>query len=98
MDYSSRAVYIDGGRLWLRPKEFAVLEALMRHPDRALSRTVLSERVWGTAYAVSDNAIDVTISGLRQKLADGLESANQPADSVQITTVRGIGYQLVEST
>lgn len=85
-----RQVSLDGRPLLLRPKEFAVLEVLMRHPDSVLSRTVLAERVWGNALYVSDNVIDVTLSGLRQKLKDG-------SSGVEIQTVRGVGYRLREA-
>ena len=86
------AVYADQ-RLDLRPKEFALLEDLLRHPDEVISRTVLAERVWGDAFYVSDNVIDVTISGLRQKLSDA--EASPAGHRVQIETVRGVGYRLV---
>jgi DNA-binding response OmpR family regulator len=88
-----RATY-DGLPLDLRPKEFSILEDLLRHPEEVISRTVLAERVWGEAFIVSDNVIDVTISGLRQKLVEGGE-AHAVRERVRIETVRGIGYRLV---
>jgi DNA-binding response OmpR family regulator len=76
----------------LRPKEYALLVALARSPGEALSRTVLADRVWGDALYVTDNALDVTISGLRQRLADGRIGSGASAPSIE--TVRGVGYRL----
>ena len=94
MDTARRTVSVAGTALVLRPKEYALLEAFMRQPDRTFSRTVLAERVWGAAFHVSDNVIDVTISGLRQKLADALTGAGFDAGAVHIQTVWGVGYRL----
>lgn len=82
-------------RLNLRPKEFALLELLMRSPGEVLSRTVIAERVWGDAFYVSDNAIDVTVSNLRQKLADAREAGEISVEAAgAIETIRGVGYRL----
>jgi DNA-binding response OmpR family regulator len=85
LDVRKRQVTYDGRRLDVRPKEFALLEDMLRHHDDVISRTV-------HAFYVSDNVIDVTISGLRQKLAD---AGGGESGSVHIETVRGIGYRLV---
>lgn len=77
----------------LRPKEYALLELFLRHPEAVLSRTILAERVWGEALYVTDNALDVTISGLRQKLTDAQQVARTPA-APTVETVRGVGYRL----
>ena len=77
----------------LRPKEYAMLEVFMRSADAVLSRTVLAERVWGDALFVTDNALDVTVSGLRQRLADA-EKASGARDAPQVETIRGVGYRL----
>ena len=94
LDARRREVMLDDIRLDLRPKEYALLEDFLRHPDEVVSRTVLAERVWGDAYYVTDNVIDVTISGLRQKLADAQPT---PSDhpTLRIETIRGVGYRLV---
>lgn len=94
IDARKRRARFGGAPLELRPKEFALLEDMLRHPDEVISRTVLAERVWGDAFYVSDNVIDVTISGLRQKLADAKNTHSGP-ESVAIETVRGVGYRLV---
>jgi two-component system OmpR family response regulator len=79
----------DGGPvdLGLRDKELRLLELLMRHPGETVSRTRIAERVWGSAFDVTDNAIDVTASGLRQRLAAA-------ASGVRLETVRGVGYRV----
>lgn len=78
----------------LRPKEYALLDLLLRHPDAVLSRTVIAERVWGDALYVSDNALDVTVSGLRQRLVDAEREAGAEAPAIE--TVRGVGYRLAD--
>ena len=97
LDAERRHVTMAGARgtavLNLRPKEYAVLEALARSADAVLSRTVLAERVWGDALFVSDNALDVTVSGLRQRLDDARVASGAP-DVPRVETVRGVGYRL----
>lgn len=92
IDTRRREVRVGGAQLDLRPKEYALLEDLARHPGAVLSRSVIAERVWGQAFYVSDNVIDVTISGLRQKLSDA--QAGTSVEATRITTVRGVGYRL----
>jgi DNA-binding response OmpR family regulator len=92
VDTKRRQARLNGSRLDLRPKEYALLEDFMRHPQEVISRTVIAERVWGDPFYVSDNVIDVTVSGLRQKLADASD-AGMP--KVRIETIRGVGYRLV---
>lgn len=94
IDSKRRKARLGGEQLDLRPKEFALLEDFVRHPDEVISRTIIAERVWGDAFYVTDNVIDVTIFGLRQKLNDAQpESARRP--TIRIETVRGVGYRLV---
>ena len=76
----------------LRPKEFALLELLLRSAGAVLSRNAITERVWGAAPYVTDNVLDVTVSGLRQKLADAAQEAGTAAPTIE--TVRGVGYRL----
>lgn len=94
LDTKRRQAALDGARLDLRPKEYALLEDFLRHPDEVVSRTVIAERVWGDAFYVTDNVIDVTISGLRQKLAEAQPASPEP-QAIRIETVRGVGYRLV---
>lgn len=78
----------------LRPKELALLDALLRNAGAALSRAAIADRVWAEAPYLSDNALDVTVSGLRQALADARRQSGA-ADAPWIETVRGVGYRLV---
>lgn len=91
VDSRRRQATLSGSRLNLRPKEYALLEDFVRHPEEVLSRTVIAERVWGDPFYVSDNVIDVTVSGLRHKLADA-QGSEKP--TVLIETIRGVGYRL----
>jgi len=97
MDTARRQVSVRGTVLDLRPKEYALLEVFMHHPGQVLSRTLLAERVWGSAFHVTDNVIDVSISRLRQKLADAF-AAHGAEEAVHLQTVRGVGYRLVAGT
>jgi DNA-binding response OmpR family regulator len=71
----------------LTAKEYALLEYLMRHPRRPLSRTLIREAVWGYDDFGASNVVDVYVRHLRQKLEDHGESP-------LIHTVRGIGYKI----
>ena len=66
---------------------------LARNPGAALSRAVLAEQAWGDAPYVTDNAMDVTISGLRQAL-DGARRTAGATDAPWVETMRGVGYRL----
>lgn len=76
-----------GQRIDLTAKEFALLELLMRHPDQALSRTIIAEHVWDYDFYQQSNVVDVYIRYLRRKIDD-------PFDVKLIETVRGVGYRL----
>ncbi|MCX6020967.1 MAG: response regulator transcription factor [Chloroflexi bacterium] len=76
-------------RLDLTPKEFELLELFLRNPRQALSRELISDRVWGYAYEGESNVIDVCVKHLREKLEEG-----QAPRLVQ--TIRGVGYALRE--
>jgi DNA-binding response OmpR family regulator len=81
----------------LRPKEFILLELFLTEPETAFSKTQIAERVWGSAYHVSDNTIEVTISTLRQKLEESFEKCDELSwkDSHRIIeNIRGAGYRL----
>ncbi|MEZ4553214.1 MAG: response regulator transcription factor [Dehalococcoidia bacterium] len=73
----------------LRPKEFDLLEYLMRHPGQVLTREMILESVWGYSYGGETRTVDVHIRWLREKLeAD-------PAHPVHLQTVRSVGYKFV---
>lgn len=71
----------------LTPKEYALLEYLLRHARRPLSRTLIRENIWGYDYYGASNVVDVYVRHLRQKL----EANGEPP---LIQTVRGVGYKI----
>jgi DNA-binding response OmpR family regulator len=83
--YTRRAVRGDV-QIDLSNKEFALLEYLMRNPNRVLSRTQISEKVWDMNSDPSSNVIDVYVSALRKKLDRGF-------DNELFHTVKGAGYR-----
>lgn len=87
MDLLSRQVTRDGKVLDLRPREFALLEYLMRNPGRVLSKTMILSRVWGYSFDPGTNVVDVLVSRLREKV-------DREFERKLIQTVRGAGYVL----
>ncbi len=87
LDLLSRKVQRDGQALDLRPREFALLEYLLRHPGRVLSKTMILSHVWGYSFDPGTNVVDVLVSRLRDKVDEGFASK-------MIHTVRGAGYVL----
>jgi two-component system, OmpR family, copper resistance phosphate regulon response regulator CusR len=77
-----------GGRdIELSPKEFALLEFLMRHAGQPVTRTAIVEQVWKLNFGTMTNIVDVYINYLRRKMDTGYDHA-------LIRTVRGVGYQI----
>jgi len=87
MDLLARAVTRQGKAIELLPREFRLLEFLMRHAGQVVTRTMLLENVWDYHFDPQTNVIDVHVSRLRQKLDKGF-------DRVMLHTVRGAGYRL----
>ncbi|MGH9384090.1 MAG: winged helix-turn-helix domain-containing protein [Vicinamibacterales bacterium] len=87
MHLLSRRVERSGHPIDLRPREFALLEYLMRHPGRVLSKTMILSHVWGYSFDPGTNVVDVLVSRLREKVDRGF-------DRKLIQTVRGAGYVL----
>lgn len=87
MDLVGRNVRRGGRPIELKPKEFALLEYLMRHAGHVVTRTMLLENVWDYSFDPQTNVIDVHISRLRQKIDKG-------HDKPLLTTIRGAGYSL----
>jgi DNA-binding response OmpR family regulator len=85
-----RQAVLTGGVLDLRKKEFDLLLLLVDNEPDVVTRSVIAERIWGTEH-VSDNSIDVTVSGLRKKISDALV---ETSGSLQLETARGVGYRL----
>lgn len=87
MDLLSRSVTRAGREIELQPREFRLLEYLMRHAGQVVTRTMLLEHVWDYHFDPQTNVIDVHISRLRAKIDKGF-------DTPLLETVRGAGYRL----
>ncbi len=87
LDVRARDVRHGERRIELTPREYALLEALMRTPGRAFSKDELLERVWGVEHEGDSGIVDRYVSYLRTKL----EAAGEPR---LIQTLRGVGYVL----
>ncbi|NHN85985.1 response regulator [Acetobacter musti] len=87
MDLLSRSVRRDGQKIDLQPREFRLLEFLMRHAGQVVTRTMLLEGVWDYHFDPQTNVIDVHVSRLRQKV-------DKPFSQPLIQTVRNSGYML----
>ena len=85
LDRNTRTVTRGGQSIELTPKEYTVLEYLMRHAGRVMSRTLITEYAWGYHFDPGTNIVDVVINHLRKKV-----DAN--AGPKLIHTVRGVGY------
>ena len=91
MDLAARKVTRSGERINLTPKEFSLLEYLVRHRDTVVTRTMIAEHVWDQHFDSFTNVIDVYIRYLRSKIDDAFTTK-------LIHTVRGVGYVLSEET
>ncbi|HET7607815.1 MAG TPA: response regulator transcription factor [Gammaproteobacteria bacterium] len=89
MDLLRREVHRGGKKIDLQPREFQLLEFLMRHAGQVVTRTMLLEGVWDYHFDPQTNVIDVHISRLRSKIDRGF-------DTPLLHTVRGVGYRLDE--
>jgi two-component system OmpR family response regulator len=87
MDLLGRTVHRAGQEIDLQPREFQLLEFLMRHANQSVTRTMLLEKVWEYHFDPQTNVIDVHISRLRSKIDKGFPRA-------MLQTVRGAGYRL----
>ncbi|MDB5477332.1 MAG: hypothetical protein JWP49_2843 [Phenylobacterium sp.] len=87
MDLIGRAVHRQGKEIDLQPREFQLLEFMMRHAGQSVTRTMLLEKVWEYHFDPQTNVIDVHISRLRSKIDKGF-------DRPMLQTVRGAGYRL----
>ncbi len=85
LDEAARRVTVNGANVDLSPREFSLLEALLRHVGQTLTRDQLLDHAWPFSVAVTPNAVDAYVHYLRTKLG--------PAGA-QLETVRGVGYRL----
>ena len=90
LDPAARHVWRGETPIELTPKEFALLEALMRRPGQPLSRLELLESSWDDEYENRSNVVDVYVGYLRDKV-------DRPFSTSSIETVRGVGYRLSAS-
>lgn len=90
LDTVRRTVRRGGQTIDLKPKEYALLEFLMRNSDRPVTRSLIIEHVWDVHFESVSNVVEVHINSLRNKIDRGF--------AVQlIHTVRGVGYTLTDS-
>lgn len=87
MDLIARTVHRQGKEIDLQPREFQLLEFMMRHAGQSVTRTMLLEKVWEYHFDPQTNVIDVHVSRLRSKIDKGF-------DRPMLQTVRGAGYRL----
>ena len=87
MDLLSRKVTRGARSVALQPREFAVLEYLLRHCGSVISKTTLMNRVWDYNFDPETSVVETTVSRLRNKLGEGF--AGRPD---VIRTIRGVGY------
>jgi DNA-binding response OmpR family regulator len=88
LDETARRVTVGDQAVDLSPREFSLLECLLRHPGQTLTRDQLLDQAWPFGVAVTPNAVDAYVHYLRDKLG----SAGR-----QIETVRGVGYRLADA-
>ena len=88
LDEASRRVTAGGRDVDLSPREFSLLECLLRHPGQTLTRDQLLDQAWPFSVAVTPNAVDAYVHYLRTKLGDL---------GGRIETVRGVGYRLSDA-
>jgi two-component system, OmpR family, response regulator len=87
LDFVTREVVRADKKIDLQPREFALLEYLMRHPGRVVSKSMIMEHVWGYDFDPQTNVVDVLVCRLRNKV-------DRDFDQKVIHTHRGIGYAL----
>jgi len=85
LDEAARQVTVGGDPVDLSPREFSLLECLLRHAGQTLSRDQLLDQAWPFSVAVTPNAVDAYVHYLRSKLGSA---------SAQLETIRGVGYRL----
>jgi DNA-binding response OmpR family regulator len=86
LDTAARELRVHGRPVRLTSKEYAILEYLMHHPRRALSRTQIEEHVWNYDFESESNLVDVYVGRIRRKLAEA-------GAGDRIATLRGMGYR-----
>jgi two-component system OmpR family response regulator len=85
IDLLRRTVFRGDKKIELQPREFALLEFMMRNPDRPLTKTLILERIWDYNFDPQTNIVDVLVCRLRNKI-------DADYDNKLIHTMRGVGY------
>lgn len=85
LDLLTRQVQRDGEKVELQPREFALLEYLMRHPNRVVTKTMILEHIFDYSFDPQTNVVDVLVHRVRGKV---------DPDKTMIHTIRGVGYVL----
>jgi two-component system, OmpR family, response regulator len=85
LDLLTREVQREDEKIELQPREFALLEYLMRHPNRAVTKTMILEHIFDYSFDPQTNVVDVLVHRLRNKVDKG---------KAMIHTIRGVGYVL----
>ena len=86
LNEAARRVSVEERQIELSPREFALLECMLRHPNQVLTRDQLLDHAWPFGVAVTLNSVDAYVAFLRRKLG--------PAAAPMLETVRGVGYRL----
>jgi two-component system response regulator RegX3 len=89
LDVGRHEVRVDGEMVPFPPKEFELLEALLRRRGRLLTREFLIEEIWGADYVGDTKTLDVHVKRVRRKIEP------DPHEPVHLVTVRGLGYKFV---
>lgn len=89
LDAGKRTVSRDGRSIELAPREFSLLEYLMRHEGQVLSKSEILSHVWGPEFEGNDSVLEVYIGYLRKKV-------DAPFGRKSIRTARGVGYRIVD--
>ena len=88
VDPVTHSVEREGQSIDLTPKEFALLEFLLYHPNQVVTREMIEQHIWNYDFESESNVIDVYVRRLRRKI-------NDPFATKLLTTVRGVGYRLL---
>lgn len=90
LDPIKHSVIRNGKNIVLTPKEFSILELLLRHKDEVVTRTMITEHVWDYNFDSMSNIVDVFVASLRRKV-------DKTANIKLIHTIHGVGYRLTEN-
>lgn len=90
VDPMKHTVVRNGEKIVLTPKEFSILEILLRHKDEVVTRTMITEHVWDYNFDGMSNVVDVFVASLRRKI-------DKKSEIKLLHTIHGIGYKISET-